>query len=486
MRVNCAPRRGTVLEDDIRGKGNAAILALLSFAMLLVSLDQYIVVVALPEIGRDLGYSAHTLQSVVSAYAVASSGFLLFGGRAADLLGRRRVLVTGLALYALASLAGGLATRPEVQLTARAVQGLGGALVFPSTLAVINTTFAEGRDRNRALGIWGGAGAAGLVVGVLFGGVLTRAFGWEAVFLINVPLAAAALIATFVVIEPDRVAHSNRKFDLFGALTATGAVTFLVFALVQGPETGWSSPRIIVAIAAGLVLLAMFTLIERRSRDPIVPRRLLANRPLTIAVAIAFMFMATFGSLLYFLSIYFQDVRGYDPLQAGIAFVLPTAVVVASSAAAGSVVTRIGLRSTVVTALAIGAAGAIALALAISPDSTYRSLTPGLIAISIADGIVFTSMFIAAATGVDDTEQGVAAAIVSTGAGIGAAVGLAILVLVANSSSASLMGEELQAAKAAGTRIVVFAIAVGIVATLVLALTGLPARDRTGRRTQQA
>jgi MFS family permease len=405
MRVNCAPRRGAVIEDDIRGKGNTAILALLSFAMLLVSLDQYIVVVALPEIGRDLGYSAHTLQSVVSAYAVASSGFLLFGGRAADLLGRRRVLVAGLALYALASLAGGLATRPEVQLTARAVQGLGGALVFPSTLAVINTTFAEGRERNRALGIWGGAGAAGLVVGVLFGGVLTRAFGWEAVFLINVPLAAAALIATFVVIEPDRVTHSDRKFDLFGALTATGAVTFLVFALVQGPERGWNSPRIIVAIAAGLVLLAMFTLIERRSRDPIVPRRLLANRPLTIAVAIAFMFMATFGSLLYFLSIYFQDVRGYDPLQAGIAFVLPTAVVVASSAAAGSVVTRIGLRSTLVTALTIGAAGAIALALAISPDSTYRSLTPGLIAISIADGAVFTSMFIAAATGVDDTEQ---------------------------------------------------------------------------------
>jgi EmrB/QacA subfamily drug resistance transporter len=486
MRVNCAPRRGAVLEDDVRGNGNTAILALLSFAMLLVSLDQYIVVVALPEIGRDLSYSAHTLQSVVSAYAVASSGFLLFGGRAADLLGRRRVFITGLALYALASLAGGLATRPEVQLTARAVQGLGGALVFPSTLAVINTTFAEGRDRNRALGIWGGAGAAGLVVGVLFGGVLTRAFGWEAVFLINVPLAAAALILAFAVIEPDRVTHSDRKFDLFGVLTATGAVTFLVFALVQGPETGWSSPRIVMAIAAGLVLLAMFTLIERRSRDPIVPRRLLANRPLTIAVAIAFMFMAAFGSLLYFLSIYFQDVRGYDPLQAGIAFLLPTAVVVATSAAAGSVVTRIGLRSTVVTALAIGAAGAIALALAISPDSTYRSLTPGLIAISIADGVVFTSMFIAAATGVDDTEQGVAAAIVSTGAGIGAAVGLAILVLMATSSRANLSGEELQVAKAAGTRIVVFVIAGGIVATLVLALSALPARDRTGRRPRQA
>jgi MFS family permease len=164
VRVSCSPP-----QDDLVRDRSAPTLALLSFAMLIVSLDQYIVVVALPDIGRDLGYSSQTLQSVISAYAVASSGFLLFGGRAADLLGQRRMLVTGLALYAVASLVGGLATGPEVQLTARAVQGLGGALVFPSTLALINTTFAEGHDRNRALGIWGGAGAAGLVVGVLLG-----------------------------------------------------------------------------------------------------------------------------------------------------------------------------------------------------------------------------------------------------------------------------------------------------------------------------
>src|SRR5690349_6222191 len=171
--------------------------------MLIVSLDQYIVVVALPDIGRELHYSAQTLQAVISAYAVASSGFLLFGGRAADLLGRRRMLMTGLTLYAVASLAGGFATGPESQLTARAIQGLGGALVFPSTLAIINTTFAEGRDRNRALGIWGGSGAAGLVIGVLLGGVLTRVFGWEAVFFVNVPLAGVALIAAFRLLAPD-------------------------------------------------------------------------------------------------------------------------------------------------------------------------------------------------------------------------------------------------------------------------------------------
>src|SRR5262247_4640984 len=214
MRVTCVPSQERPSpQAGLAWSHSAATLALLSFAMLIVSLDQYIVVVALPDIGRDLGYSAQTLQSVISAYAVASSGFLLFGGRATDLLGRRRILVTGLALYAVASLAGGLARGPELQLTARAAQGLGGALAFPSTLALINTTFAEGRDRNRALGIWGGAGAAGLVVGVLLGGVLTRAFGWEAVFMVNVPLAGAALILAFPLIEADRAKDRDRVFD---------------------------------------------------------------------------------------------------------------------------------------------------------------------------------------------------------------------------------------------------------------------------------
>jgi MFS family permease len=445
-------------------------LALLSFAMLIVSLDQYIVVVALPDIGRDLGYSAQTLQLVVSAYAVASSGFLLFGGRAADLLGRRRMLVAGLVLYAVASLAGGLATRPEVQLAARAVQGLGGALSFPSTLALINTTFAEGRERNRALGIWGASGAAGLVIGVLLGGVLTRSFGWEAVFFVNVPLAGAAFVLVFVLVEPDRARDRSRTFDLPGALTATGAVTLLVSALVQGPDAGWGSPWVLAALVVGLGLLGAFALVERRSRDPLVPPGLVANRALTTAVLIAFMFMATFGSLLYFLSLYFQDVRGYDALETGVGFLLPTTVVVAGSALAGRVVTRLGLRRTLVVALAIGAAGAVALGLAMSPDGSYAALVPGLVAVSIGDGVVFTVMFIAAATGVTDREQGVASGIVSTGSGVGAVVGLAVLVLVANSGTEGLLGEALRIATADGIRSAVFVVAGGIVATLLIAL----------------
>jgi MFS family permease len=380
------------------------------------------------------------------------------------------MLVAGLALYAVASLAGGLATRSEVQLAARAVQGLGGALVFPSTLALINTTFAEGRDRNRALGIWGGAGAAGLVVGVLLGGVLTRVFGWEAVFIVNVPLAGAALLLAFPLIEADRSPDTDRRFDLPGALTATAAITLLVFALVQGPEAGWDSPRVLIATTIGILLLVFFRVIERRSRDPLVPLRLFSNRLLTKAVVIAFMFMATFGSLLYFLSIYFRDVRGYDALETGLAFLLPTAVVVAGSAIAGQVVTHFGLRFTLVTALTVGAGGAVALALAMSPDASYASLIPGLVAVSIGDGFVFTTMFIAAATGVTNREQGVASGIVSTGSGIGAAVGLAILVLVANSGTQGLLGEGLRIATAEGIGTAVFVAAGGILVTLVIAL----------------
>ena len=381
------------------------------------------------------------------------------------------MLVTGLMLYGVASFAGGLATGPEVQLSARAVQGLGGALVFPSTLALINTTFAEGQERNRALGIWGGSGAAGLVVGVLLGGILTRTFGWEAVFFVNVPLAGVALLVAFALIEADGARDTHRTFDLPGVLTATGAITLLVFALVHGPDIGWASPWILSALAAGVLMLVAFTLIERRSQDPLIPPRLLANRAINVAIVIAFMFMATFGSLLYFLSIYFQDVRGYDALETGMGFLLPTVFVAAGSTFAGQAVTRFGLRRTLIGALAIGAAGAVALGVAMSPDSSYASLTPGLVAVSIGDGVVFTTMFIAASTGVTHEEHGVASGIVSTGSGIGAAVGLAILVLVAKASTQGVVGEGLRAATSAGIKTAIFVVAGGIVLTLLCALT---------------
>jgi EmrB/QacA subfamily drug resistance transporter len=456
-------------------------LALLAFAMLIVSLDQYIVIVALPDIGRDLGFSAQTLQAVITAYAVASSGFLLLGGRTADLLGRRRVLVTGLALYASSALAGGLAQSPEVLLAARAVQGLGGALVFPTTLALVNVTFPEGRARNRALGVWGGAGAAGLVVGVLLGGVLTGAFGWQAVFLINAPLAAAALLLAFPLLDADVQRGHGRSFDVPGAFSATGGITLLVFALVSGPDAGWGSPVVLAMTATGLALLGALAVIERRSADPLVPPALLRNRNVVTAVALASMFAATFGSVLYFLSIYLQDVRGYDAVQTGLAFLLPTTVVVTGSTVAGQLVTRFGLRRTLVAALAVGAVGAGALGLTMTEDSSYPALIPGLVALSVGDGVVFTAMFIAAATGVADRQQGVASGVASTGSGVGAAFGLAVLVLIAN-HGASTGGDGTPVATAEGIRTAVLAVAVGIVLMLVVASTLRPTGGRPPRR----
>jgi EmrB/QacA subfamily drug resistance transporter len=451
---------------------------LLAFAMLIVSLDQYIVVVALPEIGRELGYSAQTLQSVISAYAVASAGFLLLGGRAADLLGPRRVFVSGLALYAGASLTGGLAGTPELLIGARAAQGLGGALVFPSTLALVNITFREGAERNRAVAVWGGAGAAGLVIGVLLGGVLTQALGWEAVFFVNVPLATGAIALAFALIPADPVREATRRFDVPGALSVTLGISLLVFALVQGPSYGWASPGILAAAGAGLLLLVAFAAVERRGRDPLLPPRLLANRNLATAAVVAFLFTATFGSVLYFLTIYFQEVHRYDALETGVGFLLPTAVVVAGSALAGQLVTRCGLRTTLVVALGVGALGALALGLAMSPDGSYSSLIPGLVLLSAGDGVVFTTMFIAAGTGVADNEQGVASGIASTSTSVGAAVGLALLVLVANSGTDGLEGEALRVASADGLSTAVLVVAAGIAATALVALNLRPAPGR--------
>jgi predicted MFS family arabinose efflux permease len=333
------------------------------------------------------------------------------------------------------------------------------------------------------VGIWGGTGAAGLVIGVLLGGVLTQTLGWQAVFFVNVPLSAVALIALFVLVPADGERELGRTFDLPGALSVTLGLTLLVFALVRGPNLGWGSRGVIACVVGAVISLVGFAVIETRSPDPIMPPRLVTNRDLAIAVVIAFLFWATFGSVLYFLTLYFQDVLGYNALGTGIGFLLPTAVVVAGSTFAGRIVTARGPRPTLVAALTTGALGALALSLAIGPGGSYWGLIPGLILMSVGDGVVFTTMFIAAGTGVDDRDQGVAAGIASTSTSIGAAVGLALLVLVATSGTSGRTGEALTTATAHGLRAAVLVIAGGIAATALLALN-LRAPSPTRRRPQ--
>ncbi|MEV0086557.1 MFS transporter [Saccharopolyspora sp. NPDC050642] len=411
-------------------------LALLAFSQFIIALDYNIVFVALPEIGAGLDFSAQTLQWVVSGYAVAFGGFLLLGGRAADLLGRRRMFVLGMSLYAVGSLVGGLATATWPLIAARAAQGLGGALLFPATLALINTTFAEGRDRNRALAVWSAASAVGLSLGSLLGGVLTNAFGWESVFLVNVPLGLLGAVAAFPLLAADGPVDRRRSFDLLGALTATAGVTAVVFALVQGPEVGWADPSILIGVVLGAVLLVVFARTEARSRDPLMPLRLLRHRSLVGAMAITAVFMATFGIQYYFLTLHFQQVLGFSALATGLAFLPQTLVTTVGTLTGERLIARFGIRATLASGLVLGAIGMGAVALAMSEQNGYLALLPGIVLLSLGQGFTWTGMWIAAGTGVAPVEQGVASGMASTAQQVGGAVGLALLVALAGTSTA--------------------------------------------------
>ncbi|MGW3966564.1 MFS transporter [Amycolatopsis sp. NPDC005003] len=450
-------------------------LVLLALAQLIFSLDLNIVFVALPDIGRDLGFSGQTQQWVVGAYAVFAGGFLLLGGRAADLLGRRRVFVTALAVYAVSSLAGGLAPNALVIVIARCVQGIGAALLLPSTLSLINTLYEEGPRRNRALAVWGGAGASGLTVGALLGGVLTQAFSWPAVFYVNVPLAGIVALAALAVIPRDRGGRARRRFDLPGALTVTGGATLLVFVLVQGPELGWTAPAILVAAPVAVALLIAFALIEARSADPLMPFRLFANRSLTVGMIVTFVYMATFGALPYFLTVLLQTVQGLDALQTGLAFLVPSVAIATGTQLGERMTTRLGGRTSLFAGFAIGVAGTALLATGFTEDSTYTALVPGLVVSGLGQGITWTAMWIAAASGVAPDEQGVANGIASTTLNIGNALGLAVLIAIANSGTAGLGGEPLRAALADGGFLAVLLTAAGMLAGLLITFA-LPSR----------
>jgi EmrB/QacA subfamily drug resistance transporter len=408
-------------------------LILLCVAQFVVVLDASIVNVALPTIGDALKFTESDLPWVVNAYVLTFGGFLLLGGRMADLLGRRRVFMGGLVLFALASLAGGLAANAGQLVAARAVQGLGAAILSPAALSIVTTTFRDGAERNKALGVWGAVAGSGGAAGVLLGGVLTDGLGWEWVLWVNVPIGLIAAAIAPTLIAESRSDADRRHFDFAGAVSITAGLSLLVYALVDANSAGWGSARTISLLAISVALIAAFVAIEQRSAAPLMPFRIFRLRTLTGANVVGVLVGASLFSMFFFISLYMQQVLGYSAIHAGLSY-LPLALsIILSAGIASQLVTRIGFKQVLATGMVLIAAGLIWFS-QISVHGSFASdiLGPSLLA-AVGLGFAFVSTTIAAVSGVADHESGLASGLINTSQQVGGALGLAILAAISTS-----------------------------------------------------
>ena len=406
-------------------------LALLCGAFFMVILDAAIVTVALPSIQADLGFSAQGLQWVVSAYALTFAGLLLLGGRAADLLGRRRVFMVGVVVFTGASLLCGLAWSDKALIGARALQGIGAAIMTPTALSIIMTLFEEGAERNKALGIWGALGGIGATAAWLIGGPLVDGPGWEWIFFINIPVGVVALALSPVLLHESRSTAAVRSYDPAGALTITGALVLLVYGVVEAPDVGWADSQTILTLAGSAVLAVAFVLIEARQRAPLVPLRMFRSRTLVGANAV----MLVFGTLPYgfsfVLTLYAQEVLGYSALKFGLTSLVFPAMAAAGSIVGQGLVQRLGFRPVATVGMALMGAGSLLLT-QVSPDGTYfGDIFFGLLVFGPGVGLTFVTASIAALAGIPEQESGVASGLSNTSFQIGAAIGVAIVSTIA-------------------------------------------------------
>jgi len=419
-----------------RGKLTLAFLCMVGF---LDFVDASIVNVALPSIRRDLHFSVQSLQWVLSAYLLTYGGFMLLGGRAADLLGRRRILVTGILVFAAASLTGGVAQGAGMLVAARLVQGIGAAMMVPAALSTLTTTFSNGTDRHKALGAWGGIAGLASAAGVFLGGLLTEDASWRWVFWVNLPVAALLLVATFRIVDGERYTNRTRNFDSLGAVLVTGGMLLLVYALVKAPDQGWGSTRTIGELTGAALLLLAFIFNEQRHANPLAPLSIFRVNGLGAANAAQVMAIGGFYAMFFFITLYMQNVLGYSQLQAGSAYVPVTFGVAVSSGIASQLFSRVGTRP-IIVAGAVISAGAIYWLSRIPVHGSYLSdLLPGLMIMSFGLGCVFVGVNTAANAGVPADKAGLAAALVNTSTWVGGALGLAIFSVVATSRTNHLL-----------------------------------------------
>lgn len=419
-------------------------LFILAISQLVMALDYTIIFVAMPSLGNELGFTTNHLQWVVSAYSLTFGGLLLIGGRLSDLLGRRRMFIIAMGLFGLGSLLGGLAESQLMLITARGLQGLGAALLSPATLSLIMSNFKEGKERNRALGIWASMGGVGMSLGLLLGGLLTSYVGWEATFFVNVPIAILVIILAPIVLKESKNLSAAKGFDIAGTISVTLGLLLSVYYLIQAPAEGWFSKSTLPFVVIGVVLLISFVVIEKRTKEPLISFQMFHNRNLTGAALTAFLFSASFGSLYYFLTLYTQGVLEYSAIESGLSFLPLTLSAFVGAKLINKMLSSFGVAGTIGIGMGLGIIGFLLLS-RLSVTGSFIEIIPGTVIIGIGQALVFTTMFIAGSTGVSKKEQGVASALISTGQQIGGAIGLAVIMAIisaslgSNSSSMEMM-----------------------------------------------
>jgi EmrB/QacA subfamily drug resistance transporter len=415
-----------------------------AFAVLAVSFfmtvaDLAIVNVALPTIGRELHMAESSLQWVVTGYALTFGGFLLLGGRAADLLGRRRILMAGLAVFTASSLGCGLATTDSVLIPMRCLQGLGAAIVLPAALSIVMNMFPEGAERNKALGVWGAIGASGATVGVMAGGLLTRYVGWQYIFFLNVPIGAAALLLAPRIVPESRLDTARRRYDPFGAVTVTGGLSLLVYAVSTAPQVGWGTVRTVLLLAVSVVLLAAFVVIETRVEAPLVPLRIFRLKTLAGANAVSLLLGGSFFAFIFIGTLYMQQVLGYSALKAGFAWLATSLTSVAFAGLSQALVTRGSAKLVMAAGMAM-IGGGILWATQVTVHGTFWASLAGPWAIvGVGTAFAFIPVSIAALAGVAEHEAGLASGLLNTTQQLGGAIGVAVASTIAATHATTLL-----------------------------------------------
>ncbi len=409
------------------------VLVIICLAQFMVVLDATIVNVALPHIQTSLGFSEASLQWVINAYTLVFAGFLLLGGRVGDLLGRKRFFLIGLIIFTAASFLNGIATTSGMLIGFRALQGLGAALISPAALSIISTTFAEGKERSRALGVWAAIAIGGSAVGLVLGGALTQAFSWRWIFFVNVPVGIFAFFAALRLVPESKDEHAHQGYDIAGAVTVTSGLMVLVFGLVHSATHGWSSTATIASFIASAVLLTAFVLIELRSAEPLVRLSIFRVRSLTTANLSMFLAFSGMFAMFFFNTLYIQKVLGFGPLKAGVAFLPFTAGIMLSAGLASNFAPRIGVRPVAATGMVLTILGLLLFS-RMPVDGTYaKDVLPGMILSSLGMGAIFMPLTLIATTGLENEDQGLASGLFNTSQQVGGALGLAILSTIAAS-----------------------------------------------------